>query len=1633
MLNGRAVRVALMGVSFAVVASCGGGVIPKTGGTAQGAVSGVVFKGPVANGTVRAVRLSSALERGDELVSGTTNEAGEFELKLPPYSGPLLIVASSGTYTEEAIGLGVKLDGNELTALIPNYTGGAVVTGLRLTPVSSLATAFALHHARAGKPLVDAHEEARLHLHQHFGALDWGAVSPADLSSPGVTNLSPEARAGLLISGLSWLAKQQAEASDVTPGLVINAATLTTLLVRDASDGTLDGKAGADVLKSAKVELTGLTLRSELVQGMTGFINGSRNASQLRLQDVTAFLAIVGTNNDPYLFCPGGVAAPTCGSGPIDTEPPVIAFVRPMPGAGVAGSTTVEVRASDNTKIRSLRFTAPQSLVNATPVFTNEQREGSLTAVLDVSALPDGALELRAEVVDDAGNPAAKTLSVTVSNQGPRLSINAPGDGATVRGTSVLVSASATAQAPGATIARIELVNPPPGVGADTLPAADSFAATWDTTMALEGTNVISLRATDSFGTQTEATVTVLVDNVPLGQVTAVVTAGAPVDGLTVKLVAVDPASGLPVVGRMGGPILGQATSATVDGGVTFELTQENYVGPVQLVAEGPSASYLDPSDGQSEISLPATFTLSSYVSSYSTGTRLERPITYWTTLADAAARSYALGRNPNSPTPVSLPTALATVDPLFSRHITTAPWDSRTVFPARLTTTSQALRDVVYAAAPDIALNQEARDIAEEVGLTPGTGFGAPQLISLLLQDLGDGFFDGRANGVQLQTAGTQPYLLDANTTRFREAIALDRFIRGAQNRTQLTRQDLQTSGIYDRISSDTSILYPAAQPPIPFDNVAPSVTWTLTFQKSPTLTVPPVGASKLVRSLVFVSIDATDSSSVASLSLSVGGVPVIPAQGSTASHFSGTVDVSALPDGALVLVADSCDRLQNCGTSTTTVTVDNTVPSITVLRPQPAFVSAAFDIEATATDAQGLESLDATAPSGLVDQDAQVSRFFVPVTAWTLSASDGAFSTGFRACDIVGNCGAAAATVTVDKTPPTVAWVTQPPQYTKVRNVTFAVSATDGAGAGVAHVFAGVDYLNAVEGVRSGSTWTFSGLDLGAQGRRNIRVWAEDSATPTNSGRMSTAAGADLLFVSTWDSGSPSLVPASYRAFKDEDGITLNVDGSGRPLVPASINFGSAPNRTVDLSASSFTIKKADPLTSAPTNRPMLTWQVPVNTSTESPIASVTWSATRASCRPDTGACSTLPFGSGALALDGAVPSPAPNSVYYSMELTMPLKGTYAFTFTATDAAGNSASRGFTLVWDVVGPPLVVVPDSSWESSGDPQSALPLRLADGSFGRLFGIGLGGFLDSQARVRRFLVYNPFAMEVPVYFEPASSNNARTTNESWNNILGNLFGAAGPGQFSLDGHTFDRDYWSTFTSASDYCSDAGRLIEPYPCAITASSFPYIRHVRGQVTRWECFNNLRTEGPSYGPTLINNTNTSLNGATDSTVTTQYVSPAAAPGSGNETSKAAPVYFSSGSGARVPAAVGATAGVAAVYVVVPLAPHSVTLSTLPLPYLPAAAGKYQYYYADMVDMSQANTPVPAPLACNGVAQSRFAMYYWYRRLNSASTSVAFDVRYITGGNLFLGGFLNNSYFSAASNRQVGGLSNTVSIVH
>lgn len=1024
-------RVAV-GVLVGVFAlSCGGGNPVKVGDAVPTLLKGVVVKGPVKGATVKVFRTGDDFVRGEELATATTDEAGAFEARLKPFNGAVLVVATDGTYVEEALGFEVGLSSNELATYVADVRAGATSDNIRLTPVSTLGVAFTRFHVGRGQSVKTAWEEARTNLNAHLGTLDWASVSPADLTKS--TSLSQEGRAAVLLAALSSQAKLLAVASNVSPGLAINAGSLTAALVKDAeADGTLNGRGADGPITLGTQRLDGQTLRLGLSQGLIDFVKSAKNGSGLTEADIRALATRLATSDNAYLFCPDQDSL-KCSAGPTDIDAPVISFLAPTEGAAARGAIAISVRAVDATEVKSLVFEAPMQLVSLPAELAGDKKTATLMGTFDVSALPDGDVVLRVKAVDSLNNESVKSITIKVSNRGPVVSINAPSVAQVVRGT-ISVVAAATAQS--GTVARLEAVGMVPGLEMDTKPEAAAFEARWDTTRVPEGDYTINLRATDSNGGIGDGTVTVRVDNVPLGTVDVSVSAGAPLAGASVSLVAIDPATGLPPATMPNGGLLGRGAMPTdMNGHVAFTLTEENYSGPVQLVAEGTNLTVADPSDlapaldggAALQVAMPGTLKLTSYVANYRTGDALSGVVTLYTTIADSAVRAWALGRNPTSTTAQSLPGAMATVDGFLTAHISRpTTWQLRAVRPASLVGgQAQSLRDTVYAALPDVALHQLARELSAQGALTPGTAVTAFTLTDLLIRDVSDGLFDGQAGGMALATPGTPSYSFDANTTRFKLASSLDRFIRGARNTSTLTRPDVQAAGVFDNLCNSappSNPLYPAATPPIPFDSAPPSVSFVVTFSNGALVDSPPiaVGANQVVAGTVKVVATAADDSGMRSLIIRQNGTPLTELVGNTPERWAGTH--APTTNAVVTYTAAACDSLNNCTTADVSVLADVASPVITVTQPSGQRVRTSVPVDASATDSAGVASLIVSAGlSGFSDTDASVGRV---QGSWTLPMVlvDGPISVTFRSCDVVGNCGTSTGSVIIDRTPPVI-----------------------------------------------------------------------------------------------------------------------------------------------------------------------------------------------------------------------------------------------------------------------------------------------------------------------------------------------------------------------------------------------------------------------------------------------------------------------------------------------------------------------------------------------------------------------------------------------------------------------------------
>ena len=1387
---------ALISIALAGLAACGGGRAPIEPVTPpQGAKSLVVW--PVSNGTVTAYRFDAAT-RGAAIGTAQTDSSGAFELKLnAPATGPLLVVVSAGAYTEPATGTPVLVDGYELTAVVSSKVraAGDAIGGLVVSPVSHLVAQLVPRYVSAGATVDVAISQAQPLLNAHFGGIDWTSVSPPDLADPSarsIVQLNDSTKAALVLAGISAEAKNLAQAKGLTPGGPLNSLSLLSAIAGDlGGDGYFDGQAGSARLSvppgtAGAYALDGQTVRATLAQGISTFLSSSRNASHIALTDAQATMTAIATDANPQLFRDQG--------GSVDIVPPTIQFVQPAADASVQGQVVVEATATDDTAMGTFIFTAPASLAAAQPSSENSGKTRRLKTALDVSALPDGPLTISVAATDASLNTATQSLTIRVANHGPVVSITGPYSGQTVRG-SVTIGATATGQN-GATVTKLVLLNPPPGAGTDSLPAADSLSIAWDTTKALEGSYVLQFEADDSFGAASNVSVPVVVDNVPFGIVTAHVSAGGnPIAGATVSVYAIDNSTGEPSSPAGSNGLLGQCSSTDATGTIACTLSVENYQGPVQVTAGGPGLSYTDPSDGATVISIPQTFAFSSYIGNYKTGDQITVPLSLWTTLADAEALTIVQGKHRAQPGAELLSDALATVDGLFENHLsTTVSWDLRSAIPVSLTTSAQSLRDVVYAGLPDLALNQIARDRSTAASVTPGGVITAVTLTQLLQQDLGaDGQLDGLgAGGQQLQTAGNPAQKLDANWLRYFMSKALDEWFQTAQNKSGLLSSDIQNAGVFDTIANDTSILFSSSLDPIPYDNQPPVVSFSATYHAADGNDYSPYGTSRAVSGRLDLTVTASDTSGLAALSvqqLTSPAVTLTPGAGSSMpAKFVGSVNTASVADGSLTIGTAESDRLGNAGTSQMAFLADNTPPTVQVTQPTAGtYYTSLIPADVTASDSNGVLSLAETALS-VTDNDQTIPHFF-GTYAIPSGTPEGPLTPTFKACDNVHNCATVPVAVNYDHTPPQLSLVATPARYTNQGTLSLSVNASDGPlGAGVAAVYAQNGNAPAVSAAPSGGVASLS-IALN-QGDNSIVLWAVDKAVSWNSGTpgpgnsgKGLAAPYQLTVQVLFDNTAPAPALSNVASYYDETNMQASVNSDGSPVMPATYTYGGASLRAVDTTgatpvnkaATRMSYNGATPTPAAliganPRNLPFLAYVIPYVAGSDAPIASCTYSAT-VSCA----SCGSPPAATGSLILDTTYTS----GVRYLLPIafdTIPALAQAAgqtqvtISIDAQDAAGNAATELKTsFKFQTVAPPAIFAEDASYASENDASGIYTMKINNGTYGKI--LGYSGFGPEGPRFIRYIAYNseptPYAVTANLGGVPGDIYHANATGESW--------------------------------------------------------------------------------------------------------------------------------------------------------------------------------------------------------------------------------------------------------------------------
>jgi hypothetical protein len=280
-------------VGAALLQACGGGG-DGVGSGGTGFISGAVTKGPAANATVNAYAVANG-QAGAILGSATTDGNGNFTLPIGSYSGPLMLQASAGTFSDEATGtLMTMASGDVMTVALPSVASGATVGGIQVTPVTSMAQTRALQMTGG---MTDANIAAvNTAMGNYFSVSDVLHVAPMNPLLPGSgATASPDARNyGMTLAAIS----QYALSIGTT-----NTSAVVTAMMNDASDGMMDGRKGSSPVSMPMGGMVGNSPMSPtagtsgMATGMMNFVMSPANKSGLTATDVAPLVQKLSSSN----------------------------------------------------------------------------------------------------------------------------------------------------------------------------------------------------------------------------------------------------------------------------------------------------------------------------------------------------------------------------------------------------------------------------------------------------------------------------------------------------------------------------------------------------------------------------------------------------------------------------------------------------------------------------------------------------------------------------------------------------------------------------------------------------------------------------------------------------------------------------------------------------------------------------------------------------------------------------------------------------------------------------------------------------------------------------------------------------------------------------------------------------------------------------------------------------------------------------------------------------------------------------------------------------------------------------------------------------------------------------------------
>ncbi len=298
----------LPALAMLVLFGCGSGTGTVGAGNntgmqgSSGMVGGSATKGPVSGATVTAYGIMSGMT-GTEIASAMTDSQGGFTMTIGNYSGPMLLKMSGGTYIDEATGITMPMAaGDIMTAAVPSVASGETVTGIQMTPLTSMAQTMA-QHMTGGMTAANI-AAANSAVGSYFMVNDILHTPPMDplVSGSGSTATQDMINYGMALAAISEYSKEMGMTSS---------SAMVTAMMDDSSDGMMNGMMGTKPITMGSMSGGMMGGGGTMMQpsgGTTGlaaamatFMTSTTNMSGLTATDVNTLIQKLNTSNGQIL------------------------------------------------------------------------------------------------------------------------------------------------------------------------------------------------------------------------------------------------------------------------------------------------------------------------------------------------------------------------------------------------------------------------------------------------------------------------------------------------------------------------------------------------------------------------------------------------------------------------------------------------------------------------------------------------------------------------------------------------------------------------------------------------------------------------------------------------------------------------------------------------------------------------------------------------------------------------------------------------------------------------------------------------------------------------------------------------------------------------------------------------------------------------------------------------------------------------------------------------------------------------------------------------------------------------------------------------------------------------------------